>query len=244
MNENRQDYQAETDLKLFSIITGIFTVTLVISNIASAGKIIAFGPLALPGGAVLFPISFIFGDILTEFYGYERSRRVIWTGFASLLLAAITFAAVEALPAASFWRDQETYHKVLGFVPRLTIASLVAYFCGEFANSWVLSKMKYQAKGKRGGKQAWRFIASTIVGEGVDSFVFMTMAFSMVLSLNNMLRTGFTLYLFKVLYEVIFTPFSTRLANWVKKVEGLDAIDRPENINYNPFSVFFKKKPL
>ena len=239
---SRQSIRTDQNLKLFSIITGIFTVTLVISNVASAGKIVAVGPFALPGGTILFPVSFIFGDVLTEVYGYERSRKVIWTGFAGLLLSAITFGLVEVLPPASFWQDQETYQKVLGFVPRLVVASLVAYCCGEFANSWVLSKMKYSADGRRGWPQAWRFIASTIVGEGIDSIVFITTAFSMVLSAGNVLRVGLTLYVFKVLYEVVLTPISVPFANWVKKFEGLDEIDRPSQTSYNPFSIFFGKK--
>lgn len=228
----------EKDLKLFSVISGLFAVTLIVSNIASSGKIIAIGPFALPGGAVVFPLSFIFGDILTEVYGFHRSRKIIWTGFAGLVLAAVTFAIVQALPAASFWNDQETYDKILGFVPRIVLASVLAYLAGEFSNSYVLSKMKFWAKGKVGGQQAWRFVASTIVGEGVDSLVFMIVAFTGVFSVEDMVRTGLTLYFFKVAYEVIATPFSTRFANWVKKYEGVDVIDYPETTSYNPFNIF------
>ena len=216
-------------------MTGIFSVTLIISNVASAGKIIALGPFALPGGAVIFPVSYIFGDILTEVYGYHRSRKIIWTGFFGLCLAALTFWIVEVLPAASFWNDQATYAKVLGFVPRIVTPSMIAYVCGEFANSFVISKMKYWAKGRRGLQQAWRFVASTIVGEGVDSVVFMAIAFTGVIGVTDMIRTGLTLYIFKVVYEIIATPISVPLANWVKKYEGLDHIDYPEITSYNPF---------
>lgn len=140
------------------------------------------------------------------------------------------------MPAAPFWKDQETYQKVLGFVPRLVVASLLAYFFGEFANSWVLSKMKYLSQGRRGWQQAWRFIVSTIVGEGIDSIVFTVVAFSAVLSVSDMLRTGLSLYIFKVFYEIMLTPLSIRFANWLKKIEGLDEIDYPEKTNYNPFA--------
>lgn len=240
--QNNISSTPEANLKLFSIITGIFVASLIISNVASSGKIIALGPLVLPGGAVLFPISYIFGDVLTEVYGYGLSRKIIWTGFASLVLAALTFWIVGILPGASFWNDQATYDKVLGFVPRIVTASMTAYFLGEFCNSWVISKMKYRNRGERGTKQAWRFIASTIVGEGVDSIVFMGIAFTGRLTISEMIATGGALYIFKVLYEVIVTPFSVRFANWIKKIEGIDQIDHPEHTTYNPFAIFTSKK--
>jgi queuosine precursor transporter len=227
----------EGEFKLFSIITGLFVASLLISNVASSGKIIALGPLALPGGAILFPISYIFGDILTEVYGFAKSRKIIWTGFACLVLAALTFWIVGILPGASFWNDQATYDKVLGFVPRIVVASIAAYFLGEFSNSWVLSKMKYWDRGKRGIHQARRFIVSTVVGEGIDSIVFMSIAFTGSLTLREMIVTGGTLYLFKVIYEIIATPISVRLAELVKKIEGVDHIDYPERTTYNPFTL-------
>ncbi|HKX31220.1 MAG TPA: queuosine precursor transporter [Blastocatellia bacterium] len=232
----------EKELRLFSVITGLFVASLIISNVASSGKIVALGPLTLPGGAILFPISYIFGDILTEVYGFALSRKIIWTGFACLVLAALTFWIVGVLPGASFWNDQATYDKVLGFVPRIVVASMAAYFLGEFGNSWVLSKMKYWDRGKRGIKQAWRFIASTIVGEGIDSVVFMVIAFTGKLTVSEMITTGGTLYLFKVLYEIIATPISVRFAEWVKRIEGVDHIDYPEYTDYNPFTLATSRK--
>lgn len=222
--------------KLYSVFTGIFVSTLIISNVASSAKIIAIGPFTFPGGALIFPISFIFGDILTEVYGYARSRKVIWTGFFCLLLATLTFYIVQIIPGASFWKAQEAYDTIFSIVPRVVAGSITAYFLGEFCNSWVLSKMKYWARGGRGLKQAWRFIASTIVGEGVDSAVVLAIGFSGVLSFQQMLEVGGSLYLFKVLYEIIATPFSTRFSNWVKRIEGVDQIDSPETTNYNPFT--------
>ena len=125
---------------------------------------------------------------------------------------------------------------ILGAVPRIVLASISAYFCGEFANSFVLSKMKYWSGGRRGLSQAWRFVASTIVGEGLDSVVFMVIAFAGALSGPELVQTTLSLYVFKVAYEVLATPLSTRVANWVKRVEGVDHIDRPDETNYNPLA--------
>lgn len=227
----------EQDLKLFSIFTGIFVATLLISNIAAAGKIIALGPFIVTGGIVIFPVSYIFGDILTEVYGYQRSRKVIWTGFGCVFLAALTFVLVQKLPPALFWHNQAAYDSILGFVPRIFVSSVVAYLVGEFANSFVMSKMKYFAKGARGGSQAWRFVASTIVGEGVDTIIFTTLAFSGALPLESMFQIMLSGYILKVAYEAIATPFTVRFSNWVKKVEGIDKIDYPQETNYNPFQL-------
>jgi uncharacterized integral membrane protein (TIGR00697 family) len=153
-------------------------------------------------------------------------------------LAALTYLLVSALPAAPFWQDQAAYDKILGFVPRIVVASIVAYLCGEFCNSLVLSKMKYWARGQRGIKQAGRFIASTIVGEAVDTILVCIIAFGGVYGVSDLLWLGLSVYLFKVAYEIIATPFSIAFANWVKKIEGVDVIDRPETTSYNPFVVF------
>ncbi len=221
---------------LLNVLTGAFAAVLILSGIL-ASKIIAIGPLYLPGGVILFPLAFIFNDILTEVYGFARSRRIIWTGLACQLLAVIAIIIVGALPSAPFWQNQAAYDAVLGFAPRIFLASIAAYLCGEFANSFVLSKMKYLEKGKRGVKQGWRFAASTAVGEGIDSVIFMSIAFFGVLSAGELARTTITLYLVKVAYEIVVLPFSIRLSNWIKKVEGVDKIDRPEEVSYNPFSL-------
>ena len=221
-------------MKLFSVFAGIFAAALVLVP-STASKFIAIGPFNLPGGTLVFPITFILNDILTEVYGYGRSRRIIWTGMACQVLAAVTYWAVEALPAAPFWHNQQAYHTILSAAPRITLASLMAYFCGEFTNSVVLSKMKYGQKGAKGAAQAWRFIASTIVGELVDSVIFMSIGFFGVLSLADLVRTIVTLWLAKVVYEIIALPFSMPFANWVKKVEGVDQIDDPQHTRYNPF---------
>lgn len=223
-----------TDFRLYNIFTALFVTVLVLASIAST-KIASFGPLFLPAGTILFPITFIFNDILTETYGYARSRRILWLGLGCQLLTAVTLWIVGVLPPAPFWPHQQAYDAVLGFVPRIAFSGMVAYFCGEFSNSIVLSKMKFLQCGERGLKQGWRFVASTIVGEAVDSIVFMTLAFSGTIGTGDLIRTMVTLYLCKVIYEIVALPISTRFANWVKKVEGVDHIDTPETTNYNPF---------
>lgn len=231
----------EADFQLFSIFTGIFVAVLVL--VPSLGsKFIAVGPFNLNGSTLIFPITFIFNDILTECYGYKRSRRIIWTGLGCQVLAAAAYFVVGIWPAAPFWENQDAFMAILGVAPRITLASLTAYFCGEFANSVVLSKMKFREHGERGLKQGWRFVASTIVGEGVDSVVFMSVGFIGVLSTADIVRTILTIYVAKVIYEIIALPVSMRVSNWVKKVDGVDEIDDPQLTNYNPFAVFFPRK--
>jgi uncharacterized integral membrane protein (TIGR00697 family) len=233
---NQQPRVKEKDFKLFSIFAGIFVAALLLANI-TARKLVAVGPFTLTGGLVVFPISYVFGDILTEVYGYQLSRKVIWTGLACQALAAVVLLIVGALPPAPFWHEQEAYNKILGVMSRIVVASIVAYLCGEFCNSFLLSKMKYRDSEQKSIKQARRFIVSTVAGEGVDTVLFLAIAFAGIYSVSNLLHTALSLYLFKVAYEVVCTPLSIRFANWVKRVEGIDHIDRPEATNYNPFSI-------
>jgi uncharacterized integral membrane protein (TIGR00697 family) len=192
----------------------------------------------MPGSVLLFPLVFVFNDILTEVYGYARSRRVIWTGMACMALSGITFSILDALPPAPFWPYQESFHRLLGLVPRFAFGGLLAYVCGEFANSFVLSKMKYRHRGARGRKLSWRFVASTLVGEAVDSAIFMTAAFAGVMPWRNLIKTTVAIYSVKVLYEIVILPVHTRIANWVKDREQIDRIDTPETTDYNPFAGF------
>lgn len=231
----------EKDLKLFSIFTGIFvTVLVLVAPLAS--KFIAVGPWVISGATLVFPITFIFNDILTEVYGYQRSRRIIWTGMGCQIFAAFMFFLVGIWPAAPFWHNQEAYNLILGTAPRIFLASLTAYFFSEFTNSLVLSKMKYWHQGKKGIHQGWRFVASTLIGESVDSVIFMFVAFAGILATGDIISTIVTITVAKVLYEIIALPFSMRFAEYVKKVEGIDVVDYPDHTNYNPFSVFFTKK--
>ncbi|HEV8150631.1 MAG TPA: queuosine precursor transporter [Gemmatimonadales bacterium] len=226
----------ERELRVLPVLTGCFVAVLLLTPPLDS-KFIALGPLAVPAATLLFPIAFILNDVLTEVYGYERSRRVIWTGMACQILAALSFWIVGALPGAPFWHNQQAYSTILGVVPRIALASLTAYLCGEFANSFVLSRMKYSQLGRRGIAQGWRFVASTLIGEALDSVVFMLGAFVGVLSVPELLTSMFTIYLLKVAVEVIALPGSIRLANWLKRVEGFDQLDDPAAIRYNPFKL-------
>lgn len=235
--------QQPNELKLYGIFTGIFCTALVLVTVLGS-KFIDIGPWALNGSTLVFPITFIFNDILTEVYGYQRSRRIIWTGMGCQIFAMLMIVLVTIWPAADFWQNQEAFKTVLGLAPRVTIASLLAYFFSEFTNSVVLSKMKYWHEGKKGIKQGWRFVASTIAGEFVDSIVFMSVGFIGILATKDIFTTIITIWIAKVLYEIIALPFSMRLANYVKKVEKVDKIDYPDHTNYNPFAVFFPSKNL
>lgn len=230
------DNNSEKSFKLLNIFSGVFVGVLVLVPSMSS-KFIAIGPLTIVGSTLIFPITFIFNDVFTEVYGYTRSRRIIWTGFAMQIFAALFYWLIDIWDAPAFWTNQEAYHTILGQAPRIVLASLSAYFFGEFANSLILSKMKNKQNGERGLQQAKRFVASTIVGEFFDSFIFMTVAFLGVMENQQLLTTILTIWGVKVLYEILALPLSTRFSNWVKKVEGIDQIDKPETTNYNPFSI-------
>jgi uncharacterized integral membrane protein (TIGR00697 family) len=181
---------------------------------------------------VLFPLSYIFGDVLTEVYGYAASRRVIWIGFASTFLAAATFMIVGALPPAPEWGNQDAYAAILGLTPRIVCASLVAFLIGEFANSYVLARMKVAME----GRYLWmRTVGSTLVGELLDTSVFTIVAFWGVFPDSIIVPLIISMYLFKVAIEVIFTPVTYWVVGYLKKHEGIDVYDR--TTSFNPFRV-------
>ena len=225
--------------RYFSLVTAIFVTVLVISNIIAV-KLISIGGLILPAAVILFPISYIFGDILTEVYGYANARKVIWTGFLCNLLAVIAIWVAGILPSAPIWSAgsfstpataQQAYAAILGFTPRLLGASFIAYLVGEFLNSFVLAKLKI----KTAGKFLWvRTIGSTIVGEGADSAIFISIAFWAILPTNALLTTILSQWLFKVAYETLATPFTYLIVNFLKKKENEDYFDR--GTNFNPVS--------
>lgn len=218
------------EFKYLHIVTGLFVAVLLISNIAST-KLLKFGPFTFDGGTLLFPLAYIFGDILTEVYGYKRSRKVIWTGFLSLALATLTFYVVGLLPAAAEWTSQDAYMAILGFLPRIALASLIAYFAGEFSNSYILAKMKIWTKGKK----LWaRTIGSTLVGEFVDTAIFALVAFLWVFPTSVLIAIIISNYIFKVGVEVIFTPVTYKVVSFLKKHENEDYYDN--KTNFNPFS--------
>lgn len=217
--------------KYYDIILGLFVAVLLISNVASS-KILQLGPFTFDGGTILFPVSYIFGDILTEVYGYRNSRRVIWTGFFAAFLMSLTFIAVGKLPPAPGWANQEAFDKILGITPRIVAASLLAYFSGEFSNSYTLAKMKIMTR----GRWLWtRTVGSTIVGEGVDTLLFVMIAFYGVLPGDILLAVIISNYIFKVGFEIIFTPLTYFVVGLLKRAEGIDTYDY--NTNFNPFAV-------
>lgn len=215
----------------FVIITALFVTTLITSNIIAV-KLVDFVGLVLPAGIIIFPVSYIFGDVLTEVYGYRQARLVIWLGFACNFLVVICIWIAGLLPPAGFWEYQSAYNQILGYTPRLLLASFVAYLVGEFANSFVLAKMKIATK----GRWLWtRTIASTLVGEGFDSLVFITIAFVGTIPAIALVSTITTQWLVKSAYEVIATPLTYWVVNFLKREEGSDVFDY--ETNFNPLSV-------
>lgn len=216
---------------LFVVLGCLFVTCLLVSNIIAGKLFVVFG-LVLPAGAVLFPLTYIFGDLLTEVYGFKRSRLIIWSGFACNVLMALVFSVVVALPYPAFWEGQGAYATVLGMTPRLVAASLAAYFLGEFSNAVIMSKMKLLTRGR------WLFsrtIGSTLVGEGIDTLIFITGAFYGLVPNAVLMQMVLTQYVWKVLYEVMATPLTYVLVGWVKRKENLDTFDR--GVRYNPFSL-------
>lgn len=222
----------------FSFITALFVVTLVTSNIIAVKVIHIFG-LFLPAAVILFPVAYIFGDVLTEVYGYARARQVIWIGFFCNLVAVIAIWISGALPPAQFWAagvfttpetTQQAYEAILGFTPRLLLASFTAYLVGEFLNSIVLARLKVQTK----GRYLWlRTISSTIIGQGVDSAIFISIAFWGIFSPSAIGLSIFSQWIFKVLYETLATPVTYIVVNELKKIEHEDHFDR--ETDFNPF---------
>jgi uncharacterized integral membrane protein (TIGR00697 family) len=218
-----------TSYRYFSVVTAVFVTCLIISNIIAVKLVNVLG-LVLPAGVIVFPISYIFGDILTEVYGYARSRQVIWIGFGCNLLAVIFIYLGGLLPAAGFWTGQEAYQTILGFAPRLLAASFVAYVFGEFLNSFVLAKLKVATN----GRWLWmRTISSTLVGEGADSLVFTSLAFFGAMPTGQLPQLIVTQWLFKCGYEAVATPFTYLAVDFLKRAEKEDYYDR--NTDFNPF---------
>ncbi len=185
-----------------------------------------------PGGIIIFPLSYILGDVLTEVYGYARARHIIWVGFIANILMILVYIAVIALPSAPFWHKQEAIQVILGQVPRLVIGSIAGYWVGEFSNSFVLAKMKVWTE----GRYLWtRTIGSTIVGQGLDTSVFVMVAFAGVIPSSELLITMISVYLFKVIYEVIATPITYTVVGFLKKAESVDYYDK--DTKFSPFKL-------
>jgi uncharacterized integral membrane protein (TIGR00697 family) len=212
-------------------------VVLLISNLVGQ-KITAIGPFRVSGAQMLFPITYIFGDVFTEVYGYGASRRAIWIGFfASALLSAMGLFTVW-LPPAPGWQNQAAFATVFGFVPRMVLASLAAFWCGEFANSFVMAKMKVLTR----RRHLWtRTIGSTVVGQGVDTAVVMVLAFGGSLGWSLIANLVVSAYLGKVLYEVAATPLTYLVVNFLKRSEGMDPLD--VGISFSPFRRLTEPEP-
>tara|TARA_B100001013_G_scaffold340064_1_gene262826 strand:- start:69 stop:758 length:690 start_codon:yes stop_codon:yes gene_type:complete len=212
---------------LFVTLATLFIALLITSNIIAV-KIIEVGGRIVPAAIVLFPLTYIIGDILTEVYGYRFARRVIWLGFLGNVVAVVGFWLGGLLPAAGFWGNDEAYNTILGATPRLLAASLGGYLVGEFANSIVLSKLKLATN----GRWLWmRTIGSTVVGQGLDSVVFISVAFIGTLAFNNVTELIVTQWLIKVFYETVATPLTYLTVSYVKKWDGIDTYDTDVSIN-------------
>ena len=218
------------NFRYYDILVHIFVVVLLISNLVGS-KICAIGPFRISGAQLLFPITYIFGDVFTEVYGYSGSRRAIWIGFFASGLMALMGLVTVHIPPAPDWPNQHAFEVVFNFVPRLVAASLVAFWCGEFANSYTLAKMKLLTD----GRWLWtRTVGSTVVGQAVDSTIVMFLAFGGTQSVRTILILIISGYLGKVLYEVVATPLTYAVVNFLKRSEGVDVYDT--HTDFNPFA--------
>ena len=224
---------SERSYRYYEFVMAAFVTVLICSNLIGPAKIVQVdGWPAFGAGMIFFPISYVFGDVLTEVYGYARARRVIWAGFGGLAFASIMASVVVALPPAPFWKNQEAYEIAFGTTWRIALASMIAYFCGEFANSYVLAKMKILTA----GRWLWtRTIGSTIVGEAVDSALFYPLAFYNSGLMPNEVLPAIMVAQFvgKVGVEVIFTPVTYKVVSFLKRAEQEDYYDR--QTDFSPF---------
>ncbi len=224
--------RAGRSYKYYDLITAVFVTVLLCSNLIGPGKAATLWGLNFGAGILFFPISYLFGDILTEVYGYARARRVVWTGFAALAFASLMSVIVLALPPAPGFTGQAALESVFGQTPRIVVASLAAFWVGEFVNSYVLAKLKLYTE----GRWLWtRTIGSTIVGAGVDSAIFYPVAFLGVWPAALVAQVTLSNYVLKVLWEVAATPFTYRIVNALKRAEHEDYYDR--GTNFTPFSL-------
>jgi len=225
--------------RYYEFVMAAFVTVLICSNLIGPAKISqvelpVLGTLVFGAGVLFFPISYVFGDILTEVYGYARARRVIWAGFGGLAFASFMAWVVVSLPPAPFWKNQPAYEVAFGTTWRIAGASMIAYFCGEFVNSYTLAKMKIATA----GRWLWtRTIGSTIVGEAVDSAMFYPLAFygAGIIPNEQLPRVMMFQFVAKVMVEVVFTPVTYKIVGWLKRAEHEDYYDR--RTNFTPFSL-------
>jgi uncharacterized integral membrane protein (TIGR00697 family) len=216
--------------RYYDLIMAAFVTLLLCSNLIGAAKVCSVWGINFGGTLLFFPITYLFGDILTEVYGYHRSRKVVWTGFIAMGFASFVSWVILALPSAPGWNHQKELELIFAQTPRFVVASLIAYLVGEFANSYVLAKMKILTQ----GKWLWtRIVGSTIVGEAIDSALFYPLAFLGIWPTELVFQVMLTSYIFKVLWESLMTPLTYKLVNFLKRVENEDYYDY--DTQFNPF---------
>ena len=215
----------------FVLLAGLFVTCLITANIIAVKLIGVFG-LVLPAAIIVFPVSYIIGDVVCEVYGYRRARQLIWLGFACNLIAVAAIVAGGALPSASFWDGAAAYERILGQTPRILIASFLAYLVGEFANAYVLARMKIASR----GRHLWmRTIGSTVIGQGLDSAVFISVAFAGIFAPGELAAAVISQWLVKTAYEALATPLTYAAVNFLKRREGLEIFDT--GVRFNPFAL-------
>ena len=224
--------------KYYDLILGAYVCVLLCANLIGPAKVSTvelplFGPVTFVAGVLFFPISYLFGDILTEVYGYARDRRVVWAGFGALLFAALMATVVVHLPPAEFWKgNQPAVEAIFGNTPRIIAASIIAFWCGSFVNSYVLARMKVWTQ----GRLLWtRTIGSTLCGELVDSGLFYTIAFAGLWPGNQLLKVTVTQYVLKSAWEILVTPVTYKVVGALKRAEQEDHFDR--GTDFTPFSL-------
>ena len=223
---------ARRTYKYYDLVMAAFVMVLLCSNLIGAAKLTTVWGVTFGSGVLFFPISYIFNDVLTEVYGYARARKVVWAGFGAMIFASFMSYVVVSLPPAAGWNDQPAYQAVFGSTWRIVAASITAFFVGEFANSFVLAKMKVATS----GRFLWmRTVGSTIVGEAVDSVIFYPLAFMGLWTNDQVMTVMINNYLFKVGWEAVITPFTYIIVNFLKKAEHEDYFDR--DTNFTPFSI-------
>ncbi|MBD8907658.1 queuosine precursor transporter [Methylorubrum zatmanii] len=215
--------------RYLGLITGVFCGALV-STIILSGKIAAVAGATFPASIVLFPLTFLIGDVLTEVYGYAATRRAVWAGLISELLWIASYTAAAALPPAPFWPHQDTFSALLGQTPRIALAGMIAYVCGEFVNAYVLARMKIASGG---GYLALRMIGSTVFGAATDTAIVLVIAFYGVIPAGQLLKMGLAVWVLKVMWEILALPISLPLVRWLKRREQIDYFD--VGTDFNPF---------
>jgi len=223
--------RAPTDFRYYEFVMAAFVAILLLSNIIGAAKLSTVAGFTFGAGILFFPVSYVIGDVLTEVYGYARARRVIWTGFAALIFMAFMSYVVVAMPPATSWDGQAAYEQVFGSTWRIVLASIIAFWAGEFVNSFILAKMKVWTK----GKALWsRTIGSTVFGQGVDSLIFYPIAFLGIWETQDVLTVIVTNWLLKVLWEAALTPATYIVVGRLKQAEGVDLFDT--DTDFSPFA--------